>query len=63
MTVFELNHEQLSELKSAYFWGEETAHLPKYNSLGLPALFPDDLPDGVILWHYAGIEFVEDDFS
>ena len=63
MTVYELTREQLDELKNAYFWGEDTAHIPKFNALGLPALFPDDIPDSVILRHYSGIDFVPDDFS
>ena len=63
MTVYELNREQLDELKSAFFWGEETAHIPKFDHLGRPALFPGDIPDHVILEHYNGIDFVPDDFS
>lgn len=63
MTVYELSREQFDELKSAYFWGDETAHLPKYDSLGLPALFPGDIPDSVVCDYYTGIHFVNDDFS
>lgn len=63
MDVRELNRDQLNELKSAYFWGEDTLEIPKYNALGLPALFPGDIPDAVIFDYYAGIYFVNDDFS
>lgn len=63
MDVRELNRDQLDELKAAYFWGEDTLEIPKYNALGLPALFPGDIPDAVILDYYAGIYFVNDDFS
>jgi len=62
MTVHELNRDQLDELKNNYFWGEETINIPKYNSIGLPTLFPGDIPDSVIYDYYAGIDFVDDDF-
>ena len=62
MDVRELNRDQLEELKSAYFWGEDTLEIPKYDALGLPALFPGDIPDAVIFDYYAGICFVNDDF-
>lgn len=63
MDVRDLSRDQLDELKEAYFWGEDTAHIPKFNRLGLPALFPGDVPDSVIFEYYAGIHFVNDDFS
>lgn len=62
MTVYELSRDQLDELKEHYFWGEETVHIPKFNHLGLPALFAGDIPDNVIFDYYAGIDFVNDDF-
>lgn len=58
MTVYELTREQLDELKTAYAdqlqedgisWGELAAS--------------QEIPDDIILEHYAGIEFVPDDFS
>ena len=62
-SVYELSRDQFDELKSNYFWGEDTADIPKYNSIGLPALFPGDIPDDVICKYYSGISFVDDDFS
>lgn len=62
MDVRELNRDQLEELKSNYFWSDETVHLPKFDHLGRPALFPGDIPDAVIFDYYAGICFVNDDF-
>ena len=62
MTVKELNRDQIDELKNNYFWGDETAAIPKYNSAGLPALFPGDIPDSVIFEYYSYIYFVNDDF-
>lgn len=62
MTVYELSRDQLDELKAHYFWSEETLNIPKFNAIGLPALFPGDIPDLVILKHYNGIDFVNDDF-
>lgn len=61
-TVYELSRDQLDELKSNYFWGEDTADIPKYNNVGLPALFPGDIPDQTIADYYDGISFVDDDF-
>ena len=63
MTVYELSRDQLDELKSHFFWGEETADFPKLNEIGLPALFPDDIPDATVFRYYVGIEFVNDDFA
>lgn len=63
MTVYELSRGQFDELKSNYFWSEDTAHIPKYDHLGQPALFAGDIPDDVICKYYAGIDFVNDDFS
>ena len=62
-SVYELSRDQLDELKSAYFWGEDTAHIPKFDSSGRPALFAGDIPDSVIYDYYSGISFVDDDFS
>ncbi len=62
MNVHELSRDQLDELKENYFWSDETAHIPKFDSLGRPALFPGDIPDAVIYDYYAGICFVNDDF-
>ena len=61
MTVYELNRDQLDELKTALFWDEEPR--PLFNALGLPCLFPGDIPDRVIFEEYSGIHFVNDDFS
>lgn len=61
--VYQLSRDQFDELKSAYFWGEDTDNIPKLDRLGLPALFPGDIPDQVVADYYAGIDFVDDDFS
>lgn len=60
MNVYELNRDQLDELKCAYFWNEDP--LPCFDHLGRPALFALDLADELIFEHYAGIDFVPDDF-
>ena len=57
MTVRELSREQLNELKSAFYWQEETMHLVPEN-----VLWAEDIPDETIFEYYAGTEFVEDDF-
>lgn len=60
MTVYELSRDQLDELKSAYFWDENTG--PVYDADGLPALFPGDIPDKTIYHIFAYTYFVNDDF-
>lgn len=59
MTVKELNQDQLSELKSNYYYGDgdtEEGHEDEYDS-------PDDVPNEVIYEHYADYEFDPDDFG
>lgn len=60
MTVYELTRDELDELKSAYFWGDDPG--PRLDVLGRPALFPGDVADYIIYNHYNGIHFVKDDF-
>lgn len=62
MTVYDLSQDQLDELKSAYFWSDDTQETI-YCGDGLPVLFPGDIPDDVIYREYDGILFVNDDFS
>lgn len=65
MSVYELNREQLDELKSAYFWSDEYkgCFYPHWQTGELVSvLFAGDIPDGVIFEVFAGICFVPDDF-
>lgn len=59
MTVYDLNRDQLDELKNALFWSDdpETAEI-----LGDDIATPEQIPDDIIFQHYAGIDFVNDDF-
>lgn len=61
-SVYELSEDQFAELKSNFFWGEDTPEELKYTSIGLPALFAGDIPDSVICEYYAHVSFVDDDF-
>lgn len=61
-SVYELSRDQFDELKSNFFWGEDTPEHLKYNAIGLPALFPGDIPDRTVADYYDGIDFVDDDF-
>jgi len=62
MDVTELNRDQLDELKWDYYYGDN--YDPKIvGENGLPILFPADIPDEIIFDVYAGIYFVEEDFS
>lgn len=56
-TVYDLREEELDELKSAYFWQDETQDL-----LDEGWAFPDEIPDGVVLDYYGDVCFSDDDF-
>ena len=61
-TVKELNRDELDELKWNYFYSDDyDSNIT--NADGLPVLFPGDIPDKVIFAVYAGISFVDEDFS
>lgn len=55
--VRDLNREQLDELKTSFFWQDETQDILEgaYTS-------PEQIPDDVIFEHYEGVCFVDDDF-
>lgn len=55
--VQDLNREQLDELKTAYFWQDETQDI-----LPDDITFPEQIPDDIIFEHYDGVCFVPDDF-
>jgi len=61
-TVYELSRDQFDELKSNFFWGEDTPEELKRDLLGRPALFPGDISDDIICKQYEDISFVDDDF-
>lgn len=65
-SVYELNRDQLDELKSNYFWSEDFPGCvyPHWQTGELvPVLFPLDIPDNVIFDRFNGVSFVNDDFS
>ena len=57
MLVQDLNREQLEELKTSYFWLDDTQDI-----LPDDILSPEEIPDDIILEHYSGICFANDDF-
>lgn len=57
MGVHDLNSRQMEELKSVFFWGDETMSLVPEDVWNA-----EDIPDEVIFEHYAGIDFVDNDF-
>lgn len=57
LMVQDLNREQLDELKTAYFWQDETQDI-----LPDDITFPEQIPDDIILEHYDGVCFEPDDF-
>lgn len=58
LTVYDLNHDQLSALKSAFFWQDETQDILPENITD-----PEQIPDDIIFEHYNDVRFVEDDFA
>ena len=58
MTVYDLNQEQLNELKESYKIQLEQDSDISYQEL----VDATNIPDGVIFEHYEGINFTEDDF-
>lgn len=64
MNVYELNDEQLSQLKWNLYYGDESIEI----SRGIIDLiesydYPDMIPDDIVYELYDGIDFVEDDFA
>lgn len=57
-TVYELSREELDELKEAYIIQLNEDGGTSYGEL----LAAHEMPDDIILEHYAGIGFVDDDF-
>ncbi len=57
MVVQDLTREQMDELKAAYFWQEETQDI-----LSDDITSPEQIPDDIIIEHYSGVCFVNDDF-
>ena len=51
MSVYELNEEQLSELKDNYFYTVDNSYD-----------YPSEIPDSVVQEYYEYICFVNDDF-
>ena len=58
-TVTELTHDEINELKEAYF---AELFYSDEDVLGDDITCGDDIPDAVIFEHYNGIDFVEEDF-
>lgn len=59
MEVKELTSEQFEELKENYFW-----QLMDNDDEVLEGInYPFQIPDEVIIEHYSGISFVNDDFA
>ena len=59
MTVYDLNREQLNELKQSYSAQlEDCGDGNSYYEL----IKAEDIPDDVIFYHYGGVIFSDDDF-
>ena len=59
MTIQELNRDQLEQLKQHYY---EEMH-PEGVSYGELAAIDELVSDAEIMEHFAGVEFVEEDFA
>lgn len=56
-TVYDLSPAEMDELKQSFFWQDETQDI-------LQGAFesPEQIPDEIILEHYSGVCFTDDDF-
>lgn len=56
MLVYDLNHDELGELKEELYWEYV------YEEIGVPWDLPHDIPDEVVFEKFDGICFTKDDF-
>ena len=64
MNVYELNDEQLSQLKWNLYYGDESIEIPLDIVDQIESYdYPDMIPDDIVYELYDGIDFVEDDFA
>lgn len=56
-SVYDLSLAEMEELKQSFFYQDETQDI-------IQGAFdcPEEIPDEIILEHYDGVYFVEDDF-
>jgi len=58
MTVEELSREQFEELRESYYY----SLLDSDDDILEEVIYPEDIPDNIILEHYDGVVFTADDF-
>lgn len=64
MNVYELDEEQLSQLKWNLYYGDESIEVPLDIIDQIESYdYPDMIPDELVFQLYEGICFVEDDFA
>lgn len=64
MNVYELNDEQLSQLKWNLYYGDESIEIPLDIVDQIESYdYPDMIPNELVFQLYDGICFVEDDFA
>ena len=64
MNVYELNDEQISQLKWNLYYGDESIEIPLDIVDQIESYdYPDMIPDELVFRLYEGICFVEDDFA
>lgn len=64
MNVYELNDEQLSQLKWNLYYGDESIEIPLDIVDQIESYdYPDMIPNELVFQLYEGIDFVEDDFA
>jgi len=64
MDVYELNDEQISQLKWNLYYGDESIEIPLDIVDQIESYdYPDMIPDELVFQLYDGICFVEDDFA
>ena len=56
-TVYDLNRDELNELKNSFYWQDETQDI-----LENACASPEEIPDYIIFERYDGLCFSNDDF-
>lgn len=56
-TVYELNKDELNELRDAMFWGVDNSFLEENN-----INYPWEITNEMLYNHFGGISFVDEDF-
>ena len=61
MTIYDLDRDQLNQLKQVYFYNDDPEIQEILNDFGIE--YPEQIPDDIIFHEYEEVHFVNDDFA